>query len=561
MTSILRRIRGLLISPAAIIICIAGAANLRAAGPADQPAATSCKQFMAPKHNASGKAVGQEDCLMQDAGVVDPDRKYHRVEMGISGTLSGWIVKEGRARLNHFTSAPDFLYQQYGNNHTRYHGILKYEASKGTSMTIIYPEAGWNGKLFMLVHGSSGSFRKGTMKAWDQIYNPAKPMGDVTKYEMAMLSKGYAIARGRRNADRFVAGDFSAVLDDGEVWPELNVNLVPELSVDEIRLAGNFLKDRLGHKPSRNYWYGHSAGAYTGLSINYMADEFNKEPDGKRTIDGFIDDDPGGGLFIPMLMKNGQDVLFRTAEEKAKFTKTIVIAHQLYPLTYGEANPGEMDPKEVPKWVSPVALDNKRTAARVFKEKAMGGGFRMYEVKGVSHMGGENLPTGKDHDTEILDLSKLMDGVIDLLDNWVEKDIAPPETRSDAPGLAGSKNALSLPEVACPLGVYFAYPPMRGVAGVAETGFAPFDGTSLEPLDGRIQFVDMNGNGMRDRRETVTEAWRRLGLLKPGESFGRAQYVSCVQDTATKLKQEKFITEKVAAQYVQDAQNKELPAR
>ena len=387
-------------------------------------------------------------------------------------------------------------------------------------------------------------------------------MGDVTKYELAMLAKGYAIERSRRNADRFVAGDYSAILDDGTVWPDVNINENPELMLDMVRLADNFLKDRLERKPSRNYWYGHSAGAYTGLAINYLGDEFNKEPDGKRLIDGFLDDDPGGGLFVPILMKNGQDVLFRTPEEKAKFTKTIVVAHQAYPLTYDEENPGEMDHKEIPRFISPVALDNKRTIARVMKEKAMGGGFRMYEVRGVSHVGGESLPNGKRGDIEILDLSRLIDGVIDLLDNWVERDIPPPETRSDSPGISSGKNAVSLPETACPLGVYFAYPPMESVEnGVGSTGFAPFDGTTIEPLDGHLAYVDMNGNGKRDKRESVTEAWRRLGLLKANEPFGRDKYVSCVQQTAAKLKQDKFITDKTAEQYVKDAQVKELPER
>ena len=520
----------------------------------------SCNQFLAPKKSVGGKIVGQEECLMQDVGLADSEKKYHRVEMGITGTLSGWIVKEGRARLNHFTSLPDMLFPQFGNLSPRFHGILRYEAAKGTSLTLIYPENGWNGKLFVLVHGSGGSFRRGSMKAWDQIYSAEKPFGDVTKYEKAMLAKGYAIARTRRNADRFVAGDFSAVLDSGEVWPDLNVNLIPELILEEVRLVGNFLQDRLGRKPSRNYWYGHSAGAYSALALNYQQDA-NKEPDGSNLITGFIADDPGGGLFVPMLVKNGQDVLLRTAEERSKFIKTIVIAHQAYPLQYTENIPGEMDIRNVPKWVSPVALNNKRTTARVMKEKGLDGGYRMYEVKGVSHSGGENLPDGRSGDVEILDLSRFVDGVIDLLDTWVEKGIAPPPTKSESAGIASKLDAIKLPEVACPLGMYFAYPPMRGEDGVGQTGFAAYDGESLEPLDGRIQVVDMNGNGRRDKRETVTQAWRRLGLLKPGETFDRSKDTACVQNAAASLRKDGFVTEKVAGVYVQEAQSKELPSK
>ena len=185
--------------------------------------------------------------------------------------------------------------------------------------------------------------------------------------------------------------------------------------------------------------------------------------------------------------------------------------------------------------------------------------FRAYEVKGVSHNGGDALPTGKQGDIEILDLSRLLDGAIDLLDNWVEKGIEPPPTKSDEPGLSSSKDAIDLPETACPLGVYFPYPPLHSTGGVGSTGFAPFDGTSLEPVDGRLQLVDMNGNGRRDKRETVTEAWRRLGLLKPGETFSRAKYAACVQGIVAKLRKESFITESVGNLYVEEARTKELP--
>lgn len=479
--------------------------DLSAAGAADQPPSASCKQFMAPQREMNGKKIGQQDCQMQDAGIVDTERKYHRIDIGVTGTLAGWIVKEG-ARSNHFTSAPDFVFTQMGNTRPRFHGVLRYEAAKGTSITLLYPETGWNGKFFVMVHGVGGSFLKGTMRPWDRYFNPAKPFSDVTKFEKVMLAKGYAVARTRRNADRETPGDYDAVLDDGEVWPGQNINQNPELILDMARMVRNLLRDRLGREASRIYWYGHSAGAHLGLLVNFMP-EVNREPNGKNTIDGFLAHDPGGGLYVPILMRNGQDVLFRTPEEKAKFVKTIEIAHQLYPAYYSEDTPWEMELKTVPKFISPNYLANKRTGMRVFKEKNMGNVFRAYEVKGVSHNGGDelkNLPERdyRDRDINILDLYRFIDGAVDLLDNWVEKGIDPPETRSDAPGLSGAKNAIDLPETACPLGVYFAYPPLHSTAGVGMTGFAPFDGTNLEPVDGRLIYVDMNGNGRRDKRET-----------------------------------------------------------
>jgi len=168
----------------------------------------------------------------------------------------------------------------------------------------------------------------------------------------------------------------------------------------------------------------------------------------------------------------------------------------------------------------------------------------------------------------ILDLSRIMDALIDVLDNWVEKDIAPPPSKSDWLELGDmdgdgviENEAIALPEVACPLGLYYPYPPSRGESGVGWTGFATFDGQSLEPLDGRGVFVDMNLNRYLDHRESVDQAWHRLGLLKPGEKFSRSEYQACVEAAVGKLKQERLITERVAALYVQQASEVDFPGQ
>jgi len=121
--------------------------------------------------------------------------------------------------------------------------------------------------------------------------------------------------------------------------------------------------------------------------------------------------------------------------------------------------------------------------------------------------------------------------------------------------------AIALPEVACPLGLYYEYPPSWGEGGSGLTGFASFDGQSLEPLDGRGVFVDMNLNRYLDHRESVDQAWHRLGLLKPGEKFSRSKYEACVEAAVNKLKQEKLITEQVAAQYIQQASEADFPGQ
>ena len=524
----------------------------------------SCAQFMAPRKDVKGKPVGQEECRLIDRGIVDAGKKYHRVDVGISGTLSGFVVKDG-ARQNYFTSAPDFTYTQFGNvKHPRFHGILKYEMEKGTALIVMYPETGWNGKLYIMVHGRSGSFLRGTLRAWDKYFDPKAPF-DADKYERSMLARGYAVARSWRNADGFVPGDFSAVLDDGTVWPDQNVNAVPELILDKVRLVDNLLLERLGRKPTRNYWWGHSAGAYTGLAMTYALQfdpQLNRDADGRETIHGFIHDDPGGGLFLPILERDGKDILYREPQHKATFIKSLVISHQAYPLVYSNVVVGEFDTRQVPKGVSDTALTNKRTMAKLFKEKGMDNVFRMYEVRGISHSGDEDLETNRDRDIQAVHLSRVMDGTIDLLDSWVEKGIEPPQTKSDDPTVSASP-AISLPEMACPLGQYFAFPPTRGnnSASAGQTSFASYDGSGLEPLDGQLMYVDMNKNGRRDKRETVTQAWRRLGLLTQAEPFSRAKFVACVQDAIAKLRNENLVTDEIVRLYAEEARTTELPAQ
>lgn len=190
----------------------------------------------------------------------------------------------------------------------------------------------------------------------------------------------------------------------------------------------------------------------------------------------------------------------------------------------------------------------------------------MYEVRGISHMGGEYLKDVREGDTVILDLSRLMDALIDRLDDWVEKGIAPPPTKTDwlelgdVDGDGVNENpAIALPEVACPLGLYYPHPPSRGNNGDSWTSFAAFDGQSLEPLDGRGVFVDMNLNRYLDQREDVDQAWQRLGLLKAGERFSRSRYQACVEASVARLQQEKLITERVAARYLQEAAQVHFP--
>jgi hypothetical protein len=92
-----------------------------------------------------------------------------------------------------------------------------------------------------------------------------------------------------------------------------------------------------------------------------------------------------------------------------------------------------------------------------------------------------------------------------------------------------------------------------GRRGGQETAFAAFDGVNQEPLDARNVLVDMNGNGKRDKRETVTEAWQRLGLLKPGQKLTSAAYQNCIKDAAAQLVKQGLLPTRVGEYYVEKA--------
>jgi hypothetical protein len=203
-------------------------------------------------------------------------------------------------------------------------------------------------------------------------------------------------------------------------------------------------------------------------------------------------------------------------------------------------------------------LENKRNNARILRDKRIAN-YRMYEVRGVSHAGGES--EGWRGQVLNLDLAKAMDRFIDMIDAWADRGVAPPPTHSDWTELGDANGdgnidypALAFPEIACPLGVYYSYP--ESTSGT--TSFAAFTGEGVEPLDSKKVFVDMNRNGVWDYRETPTQAWRRLGLLQGTDDLTRDRYIACVQRAAEQLRKEGFFSDKTAAWYVEQAKTTDL---
>ncbi len=206
-------------------------------------------------------------------------------------------------------------------------------------------------------------------------------------------------------------------------------------------------------------------------------------------------------------------------------------------------------------------LANKRNNAKILMEKGLASKFRIYEIRQMSHNGGESLADGRKGKIRILDVSLVIDGTIDMLDAMVEgnPDVTPSHSDWTMIGDLDKDGvieypAIAYPEVACPLGIYYPWPEN----GAGETAFAGYTGTGLEPLDEKEVFVDMNRNGIWDNRETVTNAWRRLGLLAANEEFNREKYVRWVRAAAGQLQQTGFFSDATVSRYVKQAGSREL---
>jgi hypothetical protein len=570
------------------VLSILSAAPRATAQPPTAPRVASCDEYLVPRVEIKGKLIGQESCKMIETPVSLENKEYRRLDIGVSGTIDGYIPKQGRYDV-YFGSNPEFTYPQGGNPDPLLYGVGKYEMDKGSAVVLLYPPEGqWNGKMFITAHGRGRSFKSGSLRAWDKNLKPENPLSDINKFEKVMLNMGFAVAKTYRSSPED-GGDTIVTLEDGTVFEDRNVTEQPRLIIALAQVGANILKKRYGKLPSRTYWYGHSAGARAGRMVNYQPG-LNVGPDGKHLIDGILADDSGSGLWVPIVMKNGKNVLFSDeeplpwfvtenknpkidykkitgAKHKDWFVPQLDIHHLLY------VNETSDDP---PEWASTNFLENKRINARVLRQVGLGNKSRVYEVSGISHSGGETEPPAKLGISPTIELSNLMEGFIQILDAWADKGIAPPPDHADYAELGDvdqdniiENGPLQLPDIACPLGVHHIWSTPRG--SQSSTGFTAFSGKGLEPIDrrGRVgkdifsfyNYVDMNNNTYRDHIETMTEAWKRLGLIKPSETFSRAAFQSCVQASADKLLKDRFLTPKVAKWYVDQAALVEFPSK
>ncbi len=371
----------------------------------DSAPVSSCDQFLPAKKQVGERSVGPDECrIVSDEVVFNiKGQKFQRLELRISGTLEGWAVKQG-ARTNYFNDAPDLIFTQSGNSGPRFKGIGRYDAATGHGMSLFFPEnpADWNGKLFVTAHGAGPYGAIGTLapRSPNADFNP---LANLNRYAGLMLDRGYAVAHTLRST-QIAGGDVAVTLDDGTILPKNNISSHAGFLIDLTRTAENVLQQKLGRKSERTYFYGFSAGAMLGRHVQYQPG-LNKGDDGRPVFDGFLLDDAGGGMWLPVLMVDGKDTLF-AGDDKKRFVPQIDLTHQLY---LGDSND---------------FLQKKRENAKILKQKALADKHRMYEIRGVSHFdaGQASLP---DLVPQTLDLGGLVASFLDILDRWVEKGETP----------------------------------------------------------------------------------------------------------------------------------------
>lgn len=518
---------------------------------ARQAQSESCDAYLLPPRDANGRRVGPASCLQIETALTLETRPFTRLDIGLDGSVDGFLTKTGDYK-EYLTNAPDLVFGQTADPGPVSFGVAKYERARGAAMTVVFPRdrIAWNGKMFVTAHGRGVSFKDGNLKPWNRNLNPADPAADLNKYDKLMLAKGYALVKTRRTSAEGL-GEIITALEDGSTVDYAAFNDTAAYVKDFAEVAANAVKSRLGQVPRRTYFYGHSAGARIGRGLNYTPG-LNTARGGGAFFDALLLDDAAAGGWLPVVMKGGRDVLFATEAEKARFVPQLDVTHQSY---------NNIWHSKKADYMSSSYLANKRNNARILRDKGLAPRHRIYEVRGISHSGGEAFPDGRRGELQILDLSKLMDRFIDLLDAWADKGVAPPPSRSDWPELGDADRdgivehpALAFPEIACPLGVYFPYPATTS----GTTAFAAFSGEGLEPLDTNNVFIDMNRNGVWDFRETAAEAWRRLGLLNGHEPLLPATYSACVRRAAEQLRTDGFLSAQAAEGYAEQAVTTDL---
>lgn len=506
------------------------------ATPAGADNATSCPDLLVPHSVVAGYSVGETACSITAASsFVDASgRPWQRVDLALSGTAAGYSdpVTVGNTRKD-ITDVPNILYPQFGI--TSWTPALGTYAGggdgQGAGISVLFPTTPeqWTGKVVVLVHGQANNTPLGQLVPQSGANLPQGTFDNL--YADEFVDAGYAVIYTRRPA----ASGVPTRLANGTTLDE-SVNDNVTMLRDFLLTGERLLAQRLGRQPSLVLWYGHSAGVIAGRLFNYSG--LNDEPGGGHYVDGFLSDDPGGGLPLPLTMPEGQVLgdhdgqvtypsnAFLTESARDRMVPELTFGHALY--------------LDQHTWLPDVTyLTLKQLGEQLYRRQNLGDKTRLYVVGGVSH-----IPNSTGSPAHTLDMGGLIQAAIPVLQDWVTRGTPPP------PSITGD-DRVQLPPIACPTGYRYPWPAPAGAA--QETGFVPYDGTTPEPVNSQGALVDVNGDGVRDAMPTIGQAWQRLGLVRPGQAVTRDVYVSCVRRAVDVLRDERLLTPSTAMWYVQQA--------
>jgi len=508
--------------------------------------AANCQPYLTPHRSVAGYLVGEDSCqISQGPDFTDAaGNLWHEADLAISGTAAGYTDTDTTTAnfRRDLTDTPRILFPQFGvTSWTAAEGT--YSGGVGTAgagISVLYPDdpARWNGRVALLVHGQANNQPLGTLPR-QQPGAALPPTTFDNLYAAQWVDAGYAVIYTRRPA----ASGVTATAADGTAIPSsLNDNIHTVL--DFLTTGQKVIARELGRAPDLTLEYGHSSGTIWGL----LADEsgLNTRPDGTHRIDGFLGDDPGGGLPLPLQLPAGQVLGERgsratylpgsdlPAAQRHQMVPALVLAHADYLPTH--------------IWLPTLTyLDLKQQAEALYQAEGLSAVTRTYVVAGVSH-----IPASTGSPPGTLDMGPLIQALIPVLADWVTRAVPPPPSIAGAPGDTSLSRQLQLPPIACPLGVRYPWPYPSG--SPTETGYVPYDGATLEPVNSQGQLVDLDDNGYRDLLPTLDQAWRALHLITADQHVNRQVYVRCVRDAATALHHQRLLTAAGVAQYIDQAE-------
>ena len=214
---------------------------------AQDTAARSLENCFGVGKTVEGRRVGPETCrITEEIRIANVHGvAYRRIEMGISGSIEGYTVKNG-PRIVNFTDVPELAMGQKGHLGPYFHGVGGYRSELGSGMTLFIPESSedWNGKLFVLVHGGTRPYQP-VGKLVPRTPDQFNPLTGANHYAGLMIDKGYAVAHTLRLVTSSRLSDAAGhgqpvTLDDGSILQGAGYLASSELSSQNLDLGGVF---------------------------------------------------------------------------------------------------------------------------------------------------------------------------------------------------------------------------------------------------------------------------------------------------------------------------------